>query len=364
MLYSHRIPPSRDGGEEIGDKGDIALKAFKWIIFAILLASGGIFAWQAKVLNDYAHLSAGTNNTPLIFSIQSGETFEKVAQRLQSMGLINGILRFKLLARIKGSDKALKAGEYQLASTMPPIQILEVLVSGKTFLYRLTIPEGYNLLQIAEEVGRLRIGDTTEFAEYLTSPETAHAFGIQAQTLEGYLFPDTYFFPRGVSTRTIVEKMVQRFQEKLTPAWRQRAKELDLSIHEVVTLASIIEKETGEPSERPVIASVFHNRLKRGMRLESDPTVIYGIETFDGNITRKHLKTPTPYNTYTIRGLPPGPIANPGSESIEATLYPADTNYLFFVSRKDRTHQFSTTIEEHNAAVRKYQLKRRRRPAS
>jgi UPF0755 protein len=137
-----------------------------------------------------------------------------------------------------------------------------------------------------------------------------------------------------------------------------------MSIHEIVTLASIIEKETGDPSERPVIASVFHNRLKKGMRLESDPTVIYGIENFDGNITRHHLKTPTPYNTYTIRGLPPGPIANPGRDAIKAALYPADTDYLFFVSRKDRTHQFSTTIEEHNAAVRKYQLRRRRQPAS
>ena len=280
------------------------------------------------------------------------------------MGLIQEKFRFKILARLKSADKSLKAGEYQLAPTMTPVQILDALVGGKTFLYRLTIPEGYNLQQIAEEVQNQGIGNRTEFADFAESPEESHLLGIQAPSLEGYLFPDTYFFPRGAGARTIATKMVERFWQKFHPAWRQRAKDLGLTIHEVVTLASIIEKETGEASERPLIASVFHNRLKKGMRLESDPTVIYGIEAFDGNITSKHLRTPTPYNTYTIRGLPPGPIASPGSESIEAALYPAETDFLFFVSKKDRTHQFSTTIEEHNAAVRKYQLKRRRRPAS
>ena len=133
---------------------------------------------------------------------------------------------------------------------------------------------------------------------------------------------------------------------------------MGFTVHEIVTLASIIEKETGEASERPVISSVFHNRLEKGMRLESDPTVIYGIEDFDGNITRKDLRTPTPYNTYVIKGLPPGPIANPGKMSLQAALYPADTEYIFFVSKKDSTHKFSKTLKEHNRAVRKYQLNR------
>jgi UPF0755 protein len=155
--------------------------------------------------------------------------------------------------------------------------------------------------------------------------------------------------------------MVQRFRETISDRWRARADELGLTLHEIVTLASIIEKETGVPEERPLIASVFHNRLRKGMRLETDPTVIYGIEDFDGNLTRKHLRTPTPYNTYLIKGLPPGPIASPGRASLEAALYPADTDYLFFVARKDRTHQFSSTLEEHQKAVRKYQLRRRRK---
>jgi UPF0755 protein len=147
----------------------------------------------------------------------------------------------------------------------------------------------------------------SNWPKFASSPETARAFGIEASSLEGYLFPDTYLFPKGISNQVLIAKMVERFQEQFSLEWRQRAEALNMSIHEIVTLASIIEKETGDPSERPVIASVFHNRLKKGMRLESDPTVIYGIENFDGNITRTHLKTPTPYNTYTIRGLPPGP---------------------------------------------------------
>jgi len=153
--------------------------------------------------------------------------------------------------------------------------------------------------------------------------------------------------------------MVDRFRSVYTPEWQQRTKNLGFTIHEMVTLASIIEKETGDASERPVISSVFHNRIRKGMRLESDPTVIYGIEAFDGNITRKHLSTPTPYNTYTQKGLPPGPIANPGKASIEAALFPADTSYLYFVARGDGTHQFSTDIRGHRQAVKQYQLKRK-----
>jgi UPF0755 protein len=152
--------------------------------------------------------------------------------------------------------------------------------------------------------------------------------------------------------------MVRRFRHFFTDDWKKQAEKLGLSIHQVVTLASIIEKETGAGDERPIIASVFHNRLKKGMRLESDPTVIYGIKDFDGNITRRHLVTPNPYNTYIIKGLPPGPIANPGLKALEAALFPDDTRFLYFVSKKDGSHQFSTSLKDHNRAVRKYQISR------
>jgi UPF0755 protein len=180
--------------------------------------------------------------------------------------------------------------------------------------------------------------------------------GIQAESLEGYLFPDTYYFPRNTPIDRIIQTMLDRFNTVFTPAWADRARGIGLSRHQVVTLASIIEKETGAAGERPLIASVFHNRLARGMRLQSDPTVIYGIEDFDGNLTRAHLETPTPYNTYQVAGLPPGPIASPGRAALEAALFPEETDYLYFVARGDGTHQFSTRLDEHNEAVRRYQL--------
>jgi len=340
------------------------LKVLKRMAFVFLAAVSAIAGWSGFALYRYANSPGATLDHQVIFAIAPGEAFDPLIFRLQSEGLITSPTKFKLLARLKGDDKKLKAGEYDLSSTMTPNQILDVLVGGKSFLYRLTIPEGYNVKQIAAEVAAQQLGDAETFVDLATRAETASRFNIEARSLEGYLFPDTYLFPKGVSALTIIGKMVARFKEQFKPEWYARARELNLTVHEIVTLASIIEKETGDPAERPLISSVFHNRLKKRMRLESDPTVIYGIKDFDGNIKRSHLSTPTPYNTYVIRGLPPGPIASPGRSAIEAALYPADTNYLFFVSKKDHTHHFSSTIEEHNQAVRKYQLRRRRNPKS
>jgi UPF0755 protein len=331
------------------------------LLFAAVLASA---AWSGFALYRYANKPGAAIDHQIIFAIAPGEAVDPLIARLSAEGLISDPFKFKLLARIKGDDKKLKAGEYNLSAAMTPNQILDVLVGGKSFLYRLTIPEGYNAKQIAAEVAAQHLGDAQAFLDLVTDPETASRLNIEAQSLEGYLFPDTYLFPKGVSALAIISKMVARFKEQFKPEWYARARELNLSVHEIVTLASIIEKETGDPAERPLISSVFHNRLKKKMRLESDPTVIYGIKDFDGNIKRSHLSTPTPYNTYIIRGLPPGPIASPGLASIEAALYPADTNFLFFVSKKDNTHHFSATIEEHTKAVRKYQLRRRRKPKS
>jgi len=182
--------------------------------------------------------------------------------------------------------------------------------------------------------------------------------GLDTDTFEGYLFPDTYYFPKEAGVEKIISTMVERFRAVFVPEWRERAIQLGFTVNQIVTLASIIEKETGTPFERALISSVFHNRLKKKMRLESDPTVIYGIKDFNGNLTRKDLKTVTPYNTYQIRGLPAGPIANPGRASLEAALYPEDTSFIYFVAKKDSTHHFSTNLKDHNRAVRKYQLGR------
>jgi UPF0755 protein len=314
--------------------------------------------WFYADLLDYAQQPFNPGAKRIAFEVGQGEGFGTVAQNLHARGLFTHPDKFKLLARFKGYDKRIRAGEYELSAAMSPRQILEKLVSGKVRLYRLTIPEGYTLQQIAaatEKAGLCRSADLTRAA---ADQALMADLGVTGRNLEGYLYPDTYFFPKGTACLDIVRTMTSRFKTVFNAKWKARAAELKMSVHAIVTLASIIEKETGAAFERPLISSVFHNRLQKGMRLETDPTVIYGIPNFNGNLTRKDLTTPTPYNTYVIRGLPPGPIASPGAKALEAALYPADTNYLFFVSKKDTTHQFSTNIKDHNRAVRKYQLRR------
>jgi UPF0755 protein len=336
------------------------LKWLKVIAPFLLLAAAGA-AVGIYAASRYPDRVDAAHSEAQVVTIAPGEGFQDVSRKLRDAGLIQSPFQFRLFARLSGAHRTIKAGEYQLAGTLTPREILAILVEGDVLLYRLTIPEGFTLRQIAEAVAQAGFGEAETFYRIATDPETVKAAGVPGQTLEGYLFPDTYSFPRGYPPAQIVAAMTRRFKEAFSDTWRQRAEALGMTVHEVVTLASIIEKETGAPVERPIIASVFHNRLEKGMRLETDPTVIYGIEDFDGNLTRKHLRTPTPYNTYLNRGLPPGPIASPGHAALEAALYPAETDYLFFVSRKDGTHHFSHTLKEHQKAVRKYQLRRGRK---
>ena len=285
-----------------------------------------------------------------------GRGFAAVLAALGDAGVVSDPFRFKLLARLLGCDRRIRSGEYRFSSEMSPVEILNRLATGRVVLHALTVPEGSSLREIAALVGDAGIGDGQAFLARALSEEAAAARGIPGRTLEGYLFPDTYYFPRDTEADRIIQTMLGRFEEMYDPTWTARAHRMHLTRHQVVTLASIIEKETGAAGERPVIASVFLNRLKRGMRLQTDPTVIYGIENFDGNLTRKHLETPTPYNTYRIDGLPPGPIASPGRASLEAVLFPEETDFLYFVAKGDGTHQFSTRLADHNEAVRRYQL--------
>ena len=306
-----------------------------------------------------AEIPASINDqTKKIVIINSGQGFKSFSEKLHKDGIIKDLYKFNLFARIKGYDKKVKAGEYILSPSMTPYKILQILVAGKVYLHKITIPEGYNIRQIASITAKAGLCAETEFIGSATDSSFVQNEGIDAETFEGYLFPDTYFFSKDVSPGKIISTMVKKFRSVFTSTFKEQTKKLGLSIHQILTLASIIEKETGDPEERFVISSVFHNRLKKKMRLESDPTVIYGIKGFDGNIKKRHLGTSTPYNTYKIKGLPPGPIANPGIKAIEAALFPADTDFLYFVSKKDNTHMFSTNIREHNKAVRKYQLRR------
>jgi UPF0755 protein len=332
------------------------------IIGSVLFVVIGIAAGLFFELKTFASTPANTSSPePVVINVSQGQTLNKTADLLYRKNIIKNAAKFALIARLKGYDKQLKAGEYLLSAAMTPLQLLDVMVKGTVKLHKLTIPEGYNLFQIADLVEAANLGDKTDFIRAATDPARVRQSGLEGDTFEGYLFPETYFFPKDVTVDRIISAMVKRFWSVFIPAWQERAKQLGLTVHQVVTLASIIEKETGAAFERPIISSVFHNRLKKKMRLESDPTVIYGIENFDGNLTRKHLTTPTPYNTYKIRGLPIGPIANPGVAALEAALYPDSTDYIYFVSRRDNTHEFSTNLKQHNRAVRKYQLVRRRR---
>jgi len=293
-----------------------------------------------------------------VFLVREGATMNAVATELESRGLVRAKDLFLLWARLMGYSRDIKAGEYRLNPAMSPVAILNTLSRGAVIAHPVTIPEGYTVEQVAEALEDKGLVDKAPFLSLARDPAVAEAVGVPGPGLEGYLYPDTYHFSRSLPPLSIIKVMVRRFWEVVGPL-EERIKQIPLSTAEVVTLASIVEKETACAKERPLIARVFLNRLKKGMRLESDPTVIYGLRSFDGNLTRKDLARHTPYNTYLIRGLPPGPIANPGVEAIKAVLYPADGEVLYFVSKNDGTHHFSETLSQHNKAVEIYQKKRR-----
>ncbi len=298
-----------------------------------------------------------------IIEVPVGTSLSGLAHLLKKEALISKKEPFIILGKLTRSERKIKPGEYALNTAMGPIKMLRMITSGKVVLHEVRIPEGLTAKQIGgllEEKGLLT---QKEFMEWVHNPDLINHFGINASNLEGYLFPETYFFPKHTPGHIIVKTMVSRYQKIMSPKWLERAKEISMTEHEVVTLASIIEKETGKESERALISAVFHNRIKKRIRLQSDPTVIYSLSNFNGNLTRKHLGNSSPYNTYKVRGLPPGPIANPGEKSIEATLYPADVNYYYFVSKNDGSHHFSKTLREHNRAVQHYQMRRSTRHA-
>ena len=288
-------------------------------------------------------------------AIRRGMAFKEVAYLLGDEGIIRGIRAFILWGKLSGASPKIKAGEYELSSDMTPLQVLDTLTTGKVKQYKASIPEGYTALQIAEILESKGITNREAFLEKCFSPQYVSSLGIEADSLEGYLFPDSYLLSKHLKPEDVIEAMVRRFRQVYISQYSERAKELGFSDHEILALASMIEKESAIPSERLLVSGVYHNRLKRNMMLYSCPTVIYGIKHFNGNLTKRDLERYTPYNTYLIRGLPPGPICNPSKEAIEAALYPPKTEYLYFVSKNDGSNHFSSTLEEHNIAVWKYQ---------
>jgi UPF0755 protein len=293
-----------------------------------------------------------------VILIKKGSHLRQVAQLLQEKGVIRSKHFFILIATLLGKKASIKAGEYEFSDFERPLEVLDTLVKGQVRRHLVTIPEGYTLAQVAQLLEDLNIVGKDEFLQKATSPVFIASLGLDRAaglTLEGYLFPETYHFIKEMDPQETIQMMVQQFKKVFGPELAERASQLGMSEKEVVILASIIEKETPLPDEKPLVSAVFHNRLSRRIPLQSDPTVIYGIKNFDGNLTKEHLLRPTPYNTYLIPGLPPTPICNPGKESILAALHPASVPYLYFVSKNDGSHFFSSEIEEHNRAVSRYQ---------
>lgn len=301
----------------------------------------------------------------VVYEISPGSSFNGIAQDLEAKGLVKNGTLFSLYARIKGDRSKLKVGEYLLRTNMLPSEVLATITSGKSIARSFTVSEGLSIYEIADLYQNSHFGTAEEFMRWVRDPALIQSLlGESHESLEGYLFPETYMLTKYTDTKTLITNMVKRFLYVYNEVAPQ-SEITGLSRHQIVTLASIIEKETGAPEERPMISSVFHNRMRKGMRLQTDPTVIYGKAQTLGriviNITKADLLTPTRYNTYTISGLPPGPIANPGKEALLAAVRPAETNFLFFVSRNDGTHIFSEDYKGHSNAVKAYQLDRKAR---
>ena len=293
-----------------------------------------------------------------IIYIKKGMPLKKISAMLEQEGIIRNRHFFVGIVTILGKKAGIKAGEYEFHTRMLPLEVLDALVKGQVRLHLVTIAEGFTLYQIAQLLEELNIVGKEVFLQKASSPAFISSLGLPAEvgsTLEGYLFPDTYHLFREMDPEEVIQIMVRQFKKVFNPDLASRASQLGISQREAVILASIIEKETPLSEEKPLISAVFHNRLKKKMPLQSDPTVIYGIKNFDGNLTKEDLLRPTPYNTYLVNGLPPTPICNPGKDSIHAALYPASVPYLYFVSKNDGSHYFSSHIEEHNQAVWRYQ---------
>lgn len=317
-------------------------------LLVLLITSGWIWSYAT---------TPSTADSETTVLIPKGAGLRQIKSILAANNVVLDDIRFLLLARITDSAGRLQAGEYLIPPGQTPVQTLRQLELGEVIRHQATIPEGMDSRKIAEIISRFDWIDPARFLALTTNTDFIRKIGFNLENLEGYLFPDTYTLIRDTVTE---EKLIGLMTSRFANVWKDLERELPtgLTRHQVITLASIVEKETGVAEERPLIARVFLNRLQKKMRLQSDPTVIYGLENFDGNLTRGDLKNQTPYNTYIIRGLPPGPICNPGRDSILAVLQPADAPYLYFVSKNDGSHHFSTNLREHNRAVRQYQILR------
>ena len=336
------------------------LRLFKRLFgFALLAAmlAVGIVVFQ---LLSFQHSTVEIADEPSVFLIKSGSNIKRIAEDLTRQNYIEDPWLFILLAKLKGVETRVRAGEYRIEADQSPDDLLETFTSGNSIQYSITVIEGWTFRQMLDALAQDPVIEHT--LDGKTDAEIMALIGQSGKHPEGLFFPDTYRFPKGTTDVDFLRRAYQVMQNHLRREWDQRDRDLPLdNSYEALILASIIEKETGAEFERPLIGGVFTERLRRKMRLQTDPTIIYGLgEDFDGDIRFRDLKRDTPYNTYLHAGLTPTPIALPGLDAIRAALRPAETEALYFVSKGDGTHHFSATLEEHNAAVRKYQLGKRK----
>lgn len=292
-------------------------------------------------------------------TVPVGASMRLAADSLEAAGVIGSARFFSLYARLTKRDRAIKAGTYILDRESSWKEIIAALEAGRGIVFTVTIPEGWDLRTIVPTIARVMKVPEAALDSAVRDTALIRRLSVPTATLEGYLFPETYLLPEGSQPLPIVRRLVNEFERRWKPEWTARLDTLDMTRHEVITLASIIEKEARVASERPTISAVYHNRLKRGMMLQADPTVLYALGRHAARVLYRDLEVRSPYNTYRNVGLPPGPIASPGSASIEAALYPADVPFLYFVAHPDGHHEFRTTFREHNEAVRRMRALRR-----
>lgn len=295
-----------------------------------------------------------TGNRKSEIEIPRGYTFRQAVYILYDEKLIRDKNIFLLAGRLTGADRKIRAGFYSIWSSMSPYDIFKIIRKGQIIEYEIKILEGDSLLEVSGQFEKNGIIKKEEFMKLAHDPDFLASYKIESKSIEGYIFPDTYRIPKGVSPKEALGSMIDKMREKFSFEILARMEKMGMTENEALTLASIIEKEAVVDSERSLISAVYHNRLKKKMQLQADPTSIYGIKSSREKITREDLLRKTPYNTYQIKGLPPGPIASPGLKSIMAALYPADVPYIYFVSQDDCIHQFSTTAEDHIKAVKLY----------
>ncbi len=334
----------------------------KAIRFALVLALAAILLGAAWFATEYHRARPGLA-PGVYFEVEKGQGVATIARNLARSRLIRSPLAFRLGYRLHYSGQSLKAGEYAFPDPVTMKDIFEAMTKGKVYLQPVTVPEGLTGEETADELVRARLCTREDFLAAFADRSLIGDWDSEAPNAEGYLFPETYHFARRTPAREIVARMIAQFRSVFSDAWRLRAQELGLTIRQVATLASLIEKETSRPEEKKLVAAVFHNRLRLRMKLDCDPTIIYALKLegkYEGRLLSRDLKLASPYNTYLHPGLPPGPIANPGRDSIEAALYPADDDFLYFVARGDGSHRFSRTFKEHQRAVIEYRDSQRR----